>query len=99
MKSVVVDRRLKNKIEEFSEWEKGIYSVKFKDLIDTFWFDDADTLQDFLNQHSRERYYNKEVRKGYFLYTNEHNEIFKYTVESNRGKLTLISEDFLEMAQ
>lgn len=99
MKSIMVDRRLKSKIEELAEWDKDVCSVRFKDLTDTFWFDGTEALQDFLNQHSRERYYDKSLRKGYFLYTNENNEIFKYNVEANRGKLTLISEEFLKMAE
>lgn len=98
MHSIVIDRRLKSKIEELAEWDENVYYVRFKDLEDTFWFDDLNTLQDFLNQNSRERYYDKEVKLGYFTYTNENNEIFKYHVKSNRGKLSLLSEEFYKMA-
>lgn len=93
MEKIMMDRRMKSKIESLHEHDNGSCSVKFTDLHDTFWFEDKEQLQDFVNQVARERYYDKELRRGYFTYTNEHNEIFKYHVKSNRGTLTLIKEE------
>ena len=95
MSSIIIERKMKNKVESMYKHSDKAYSIKFKDLDDTFWFDSVVDLQDFLNQVERERYYDKEVKKGYFTYTNEHGERFKYNVKSNRGALTLLSEEFI----
>ena len=92
---VLVDSKLKRKIESISGKEDVYYMVKFKDLDDTFWFSDYVEFQEFLNQQSRERYYDKEVRKGYFDYINDANETLRYYVKSNRGALELIREENL----
>lgn len=94
MKSVMVEKKMKDKIESLIEYAENAYSIKFTDLEDTFWFGDIDRLQEFLNQVSRERYHT-EVSKGYFLYRNEHDETFKYYVESNRGTLILLKEELI----
>lgn len=96
MDRISIDSRLKSKIENIESWDQGSCSLKFKDLDDTFWFKDEIDLQEFIRNQERERFYDKELRKGYFLYTNEHDETFKYTVEANRGKLTLVKEEFVE---
>lgn len=93
MKSVMIEKKMRNKIESLIEYTEDAYSIKFTDLENTFWFSDIDRLQEFLNQVSRERYY--ENRKGYFLYSNEHDETFKYHVESNRGTLILLKEELI----
>lgn len=95
MNKIMLDTRMKNKIEHIQEIE-NCCSVKFIDLPDTFWFNEVSELQEFLNIIARERYYDKKLRKGYFMYTNENNEVFKYTIESKRGTLKLISEDYVE---
>lgn len=92
--SVMVDRKLKRKIESMEEFD-GSYSVKFKDLVDTFWFNTADQLQEFLNVQSRERCYDKELRQGYFDYVNDADEVLRYYVKSNRGALEVIKEENL----
>lgn len=96
MNSIFVDTRLKSKIENMIDYENEVCSIKFKDLDDTFWFRNKVELQEFIRVQEVERFYEKELRKGYFLYTNEHNEVFKYIVESLRGKLNLIKEEFVE---
>ena len=95
MSSIIIGRKMKNRIEEAYKFNDNAYSIRFKDLKDTFWFSSIADLQDFINQVERERYYDKEVKKGYFTYTNEHGERFKYNVKSNRGALTLLSEEFI----
>jgi hypothetical protein len=93
--SVMVDLRLKNKIESMKEWENDVCSISFKDLDDTFWFGSKLELQEFLNIQASERFYDKELRKGYFDYINENNETLRYHIESKRGILTLLNEECL----
>jgi hypothetical protein len=90
--SVMIDVRMKSKIESLTEWGK-VCSVKFNDIHDTFWFSDKNMLQEFLHNQAAERFYDKELRKGYFDYINEHSETLRYHVESNRGTLTLLKEE------
>ena len=97
--SIMIDTRLKNKIESMNMFDEGTCCVKFKDLEDSFWFDNKEELQEFINEQDRERFYDKELRKGYFLYKNEHNEVFKYNIKANRGKLTLVKEEFVYQAE
>lgn len=94
MNSVMIDTRLKRKVEGVYKHQDS-YSVRFVDLIDTFWFSDSIVLQEFLNEQASERYYDKKLRKGYFDYINEHNETLRYYVTSNRGKLTVTKEENL----
>lgn len=95
--SIMVDSKMKSKIESVNEFEGETCSIRFKDLEDTFWFKSIYDLQEFLNNQSVERFYDKSLRKGYFDYTNENNETFRYHIKSNRGSLELISEDFVGM--
>ena len=94
-KSIIIDSRLKSKIEELMEWNENYYSVKFKDLNDTFWFSDCIELQKFLHEQVSERFYDKSLRKGYFDYINEYDETFRYHIEPKRGTLTLLKEECL----
>lgn len=93
--SIVIDSRLKRKIENISEMEGEMCCVKFTDLEDVFWFENTNELQEFLNKQSVERYYDKSLRKGYFYYTNENNDTFRYYVKCNRGNLELLNEEFV----
>lgn len=97
MNSVMVDRKLKSKIEDMSELQ-GAFVIKFKDLSDSFWFSDKNEVQEFLNVQSRERYYDKQLRKGYFDYINDANELLRYHVKANRGTLEVINEENLGTA-
>lgn len=95
--SVNIDSRLKSKILELMDLSPDentpCYCVKFKDLDDAFWFGDKIELQEFLHKQAVERFYEKELRKGYFDYVNEHNETFRYHVLAKRGTLTLLNEE------
>lgn len=94
--TILIDTRLKNKIESLMDSSidgNESYSVKFKDLNDTFWFNDQFKLQEFFNNQTVERFYDKELRKGYFDYVNEYNETLRYHVEVKRGILTLLKEE------
>ena len=91
--TVIMDNRLKKNIESLYKYENGSCSIKFKDINDTFWFNDKEELQDFVNNQASERYYDKSLRKGYFDYVNEYNEKFRYQISNVcRGKLELQEE-------
>lgn len=96
---VVIDRRLKSKIETIKDLSKDdnntCYIVKFKDLEDSFYFESRDELQEFLHSQEVERFYDKSLRKGYFDYVNEHNETMRYHVETKRGTFTLLKDECL----
>jgi hypothetical protein len=92
---VLMDSRMKSKIEDVMEWNNDVYSVKFKDLDDAFWFGSKVDLQEFLNNQAQERFYDKELRKGYFDYVNDAGETLRYHIKSNRGTLTLLEEECL----
>lgn len=92
---IIVDCRLKNKIEEKYLFENGVCCIRFNDIVQTFWFNNLNELQNFVHEQATERFYDKKLRKGYFLYINEYNEVFKYYVRANRGKLTVIREEYL----
>jgi hypothetical protein len=72
------------------------FSVKFKDLDDTFYFNTVGETQEFLRMQESERFYDKSLRKGYFDYKNEHGELFRYFVKVGRGNLELLEEKFME---
>lgn len=99
MEKVMIDRKLKRKVESAKKYKDSVCSVRFKDLKDTFWFDTVEHLQEFLNEQSSERYYDKELRKGYFDYVNDANEVLRYHVKSNRGTLEVIREENLGWIQ
>ena len=92
---IVIDCRLKNKIEEKYLFENGVCCIRFNDIDETFWFNNIDELQVFINEQAVERFYEKSLRKGYFLYKNDYCEVFKYYVRANRGKLTVLREEYL----
>lgn len=97
-KSIIIDNRLKSKIESFSDWSKegnASYSLKFKDIEDTFWFDNDTDLYNFLGKQIVERFYDKELRKGCFDYINENGETIRYNVEANRGTFTFVEDEFI----
>lgn len=96
MSSVMIDTRLKRKVEKIYSLQ-GALTIRFKDIQDAFWFDNETELQEFLNVQVRERYYDKSLRQGFFDYVNENNETYRYYVSSNRGTLTVINEENLGM--
>lgn len=92
MNTVSMDKRLKIKIESLIEWGNDVYSISFKDLNDTFWFNKKTDLQEFVKRQEVERFYDKQLRKGYFDYINENNELVRYDINCNRGNLTVVNE-------
>lgn len=93
MSSIIIDSRLKKNIESLYEYKGGSCSVKFKDIDDTFWFNNYKELQEFVNNQAAERYYDKSLRKGYFDFINDYNETLRYKIINNiRGKLRVKEE-------
>lgn len=85
---VVVDRRLVRFIRSLMEWENDVYSVTLSDLDETFWFNSFADLQEFLNKQAVERFYEDELKKGYFEYVNDNGEKLKYSITKlNRGRI------------
>lgn len=95
MSRILMDSRLKSKIEDCGEWNENCYTVKFKDLDDAFFFSTQTELQLFLRNQEVERFYDKSLRKGYFDYVNENGETLRYHVESKRGTFTLLKDECL----
>lgn len=95
MSYLLIDSRLKSKIEDLMEWQEDVCSVKFNDLDDTFWFNNKIELNEFIKNQESERFYDKSLRKGYFDYVNDANEVLRYYVESKRGTLKVIREENL----
>lgn len=91
--SIIIDSRLKKNIKEMMHYNNDCCSVKFKDLDDTFWFDNKYLLNNFLNNQASERYFDRSLRKGYFDYTNEYDETFRYYIEANRGTLKMLRDE------
>lgn len=56
---VVVNARLKNKIEELAKWKDDICSLRLKDIDECFWFSDEYELQEFLHVQERERFFDE----------------------------------------
>jgi hypothetical protein len=96
-KSISVDSRIKSKIEslvDLSRDENNIcYLVKFKDIDDTFIFGSDTDLYNFMGIQIRERFYDKELRIGYFDYINENGETLRYHVESQRGAFISVKDE------
>lgn len=90
---VMIDSRLKKNIKSLMTYKNDCYSVKFKDIEDTFWFDKIENLQEFMHSQANERYYDKSLRKGYFQYINENNEEVIYKINNvSRGNLEVEEE-------
>lgn len=98
-RKILVDARIKSKIEELVDMSKDenntCFSVKFKDCQDTFWFGKEVDLYNFLGRQVSERFYDKELRQGFFDYLNENNETIRYFIEVKRGTITSVRDENL----
>lgn len=95
---ISIDKRLKSKIEELSDFSNGdnvCYSVRFKDVDDAFFFGSDAELYDFMNQQITERFYDKELRRGYFDYINDNGDTLRYNVKVSRGTFTSVKDECL----
>ena len=95
---ITIDSRLKSKIEELTDYSKGenaCYMVRFKDLDDAFWFSNDSDLYKFMAEQVSERFYDKELRKGYFDYENDEGETIRYHYVVKRGSFTSVIDNIL----
>lgn len=95
MDRLSIDTRLKSKIENMFKYENGSCSVKFVDVEDVFWFNDKNDLQEFLRHQEVERFFDKQLRKGYFDYMNENEDTLRYFVTVVRGKYQSVEVDVM----
>lgn len=96
MKKITVDSRLKSKIEELTDWSKAgnsCYCVRFKDIQDSFWFGNDTDLYNFIGQQIRERFYDKDLKKGYFDYINDNADTIRYYVTAKRGTFITVRDE------
>lgn len=95
MKHIVIDK----KIERFVKGcllgkNEDVLSIYLSDIGESFHFDNKVVAQDFLNKQSIERFGDKELKTGYFDYTDEFGTIHRYIIKSlTRGKIIAYSEE------
>lgn len=95
-RTVYVDVRMKSKIDSLVDMSNGetiCLMVRFKDVDDAFFFNSDYELQEFMHQQLRERFLDKELRKGYFDYINENNNTLRYYVKSKKGRFVFVNEE------
>lgn len=91
---ILVDSKIKKFVEGTLLGENSEYiSLYLSDIDMSFWFDNYVDAQEFLNEQALERVYDKELRKGYFDYTNDHSERWRIVIKNvQRGKITEFEE-------
>ena len=95
---ILIDARIKRFVEGclLGENDETI-SIRLKDIDETFWFENEVTAQEFLTKQVTERVGDKELRKGYFDYTNEFVETHRYFInEVARGKILSFTEEIVK---
>lgn len=95
MKNIVIDKRLNRFVRGYILGKnEDVLSIHLDDIDESFYFDDPDVAQDFLNKQSIERFGDKELRKGYFDYIDEHETIHRYRITpSSIGKIIGYTEE------
>lgn len=97
--AILIDKRIQRFVEGYlDEDNENIMCIKLKDIDESFWFSDKTLAQEFLNIQAIERVYDKELRKGYFDYVDEHGLIHRYFIHNvERGKITSFKEEVVEI--
>ena len=93
--AILIDKRIQRFVEGYILGENNeTISIHLKDIDETFWFENEVVAQEFLIKQATERVGDKELRKGYFDYTNECGEIHRYSInEVVRGKIISFTEE------
>ena len=93
--AILIDTRIQRFVEGYKLGENDdIISIRLTDIDETFHFDNELLTQNFLNKQTIERVGDKELRNGYFDYTDEYNTIHRYLIHNvSRGKITSYSEE------
>ena len=90
---IIMNKKLEKFIDVF-EWEDNTFSLLLKDLDENFWFESKEELQQIITTQCTERF--SDNKQGYFDYTNEHNEVFRYKIEELRkGEIIKFSEGLI----
>lgn len=94
MKNIIIDKKLEKFVKGCLLGEhEDILSIHLNDIGESFYFDEQVAAQDFLNKQSIERFGDKELRAGYFDYTDEYGTMHRYIIKSlARGKIIAYSE-------
>lgn len=88
---MLIDSRIKRFVEGTKIEES--FCIRLTDVDEAYWFTDEVQAIDFLNAQARERVGDKELRKGYYDYQNEHGEIHRYLIKKVlRGKIEEFEE-------
>lgn len=96
--AILIDTRIQRFVEGclLGENEETI-SIRLKDIDETFWFENEVAAQDFTNKQATERVADKELRKGYFDYTDEYGETHRYFINDViRGKIISFTEEIVK---
>lgn len=96
--TILIDTRIKGFVEGclFGENDETI-SIRLKDIDETFWFENEVAAQEFLTKQVTERVLDKELREGYFDYTDECGETHRYIInEVRRGKIISFTEEIVK---
>ncbi|MBO5373693.1 MAG: hypothetical protein J6A75_13390 [Lachnospiraceae bacterium] len=95
--AIVIDTRIKKYIKGCLIGEnEDVISIHLEDVGDTFHFDDELVVQNFLNTQAIERVGDKELRKGFFDYTDAEGEIHRYHIKNvYRGRITDYEEEIV----
>ena len=93
--AILIDTRIQRFVDGCKLGEnEDIISIRLTDIDETFHFDNELLAQNFLNKQTIERVGDKELRNGYFDYTDEYNIIHRYLIHNvSRGKITSYSEE------
>lgn len=96
--AILIDTRIKRFIEGCTHGENNeTISLRLKDIDEAFWFENETEAQEFLNKQVTERVVDKELRKGYFDYTDEHGETHRYFIDKvTRGKIISFTEEIVK---
>ena len=96
--AILIDTRIKRFVEGclLGENDETI-SIRLNDIDETFWFENEVAAQEFLTKQVTERVADKELRKGYFDYTDEYGDIHRYFInEVARGKILSFTEEIVK---
>lgn len=96
--AILIDTRIKRFVEGclLGENDEAI-SIHLKDINETFHFENEVMAQDFLNKQITERVADKELRNGYFDYTDEYGETHRYYInEVVRGNIVSFTEEIIK---
>ena len=96
--TLIIDTRIKRFVKGyFLEENDETIGIYLKDIDETFWFENEILAQDFLNEQVTVRVADNELRKDYFDYVDEHEEVHRYFINKVvRGKIISFTEEIVK---